>query len=101
MAASSGPLSSSRKTLKWSDVPAKEFIADFSLAVLSRAIDERGLTLYKQGRTFFHIAGAGPESLLTGLARSLRAGYDWFFPYYRDLALVLSLAVTPNGSQAA
>jgi 2-oxoisovalerate dehydrogenase E1 component len=82
--------------LKWSDLPAEELVADFSLASLSRALDERGLTLHKQGRTFFHIAGAGHEALLTGLARSLRAGYDWFFPYYRDLALVLSLGVTPT-----
>jgi 2-oxoisovalerate dehydrogenase E1 component len=28
--------------------------------------------MHKQGRTFFHIAGAGHEALLTGLARSLR-----------------------------
>jgi len=82
--------------LKWSDLPAEELVADFSLAALSRALDERGLTLHKQGRTWFHIAGAGHEALLTGLARSLRTGYDWFFPYYRDLALVLSLGVTPT-----
>ena len=33
--------------------------------------------------------------MLVGLARSLRPGYDWFFPYYRDQALVLALGVTP------
>ena len=33
--------------------------------------------------------------MLLGLARSLRAGYDWFFPYYRDRALALALGVTP------
>jgi 2-oxoisovalerate dehydrogenase E1 component len=74
---------------------AHELIADYRLACLSRALDERQLTLHKQGRSYFHIAGAGHEVLLVALARSLRPAYDWFFPYYRDLALVLALGVSP------
>lgn len=80
----------------WSDYPRDELIADFRLACLSRSVDERGLTMHKQARTNFHIAGAGHEALLAGLARSLRPGYDWFFPYYRDLTLALALGVTPT-----
>jgi len=76
-------------------VPVDELRADLRLACISRALDDRQLILHKQGRSYFHIAGAGHESLLLGLARSLRPGYDWFFPYYRDLPLILALGVTP------
>ena len=76
-------------------VPISEAVADFRLACLSRAIDDREIALQKQSRAFFQISGAGHESLLLGLAHHLRAGYDWFFPYYRDRALVLALGVSP------
>ncbi len=50
--------------------------------------------MQKQSRVFFQISGAGHEVLLLALARSLRPSYDWFFPYYRDRALVLALGVS-------
>src|SRR3954469_7744579 len=73
-----------------------EVLADFHLACVGRAIDERELTLQKQNKAFFEISGAGHEALGLGLARTLRPGQDWFFPYYRDLALVLGLGVPPE-----
>ncbi len=75
--------------------PATELVEDFRLACLSRALDDREILLQKQSRVFFQISGAGHEILLLALARSLRPAYDWFFPYYRDRALVLALGVTP------
>ena len=77
-------------------IPHQELIEDFRLACISRALDDREMALQKQSKVFFQISGAGHEALLLALARHLRPGYDWFFPYYRDRALMLGLGVTPR-----
>ena len=68
----------------------------YRLMYLSRAIDDREILLKRQQKIFFQISGAGHEALQVGAALALRSGYDWFFPYYRDRALCLTLGVTPE-----
>ncbi len=87
-----GPPDRSRVTR----IPVEEIREDFRLAWVSRFLDDREIALQKQSRVFFQISGAGHEALLLGLGHELRPGYDWFFPYYRDRALMLSLGVTPE-----
>ncbi len=87
---------SAARSDQYKGFPREELLEDFRLACLSRAIDDREIMLQKQSKVFFQISGAGHEVLLLALARSLRPGYDWFFPYYRDQALCLGLGVTPR-----
>ncbi|HEX4864775.1 MAG TPA: dehydrogenase E1 component subunit alpha/beta [Acidimicrobiales bacterium] len=89
------PVSSPEDTT-FRGLPVDEVRHDFRTAWVSRFLDDREIALQKQSRVFFQISGAGHEALLLGLGRYLRAGYDWFFPYYRDRALMLSLGVTPE-----
>jgi 2-oxoisovalerate dehydrogenase E1 component len=75
---------------------SQELIKIYRLMYLSRRIDDREILLKRQQKTFFQISAAGHEAFQVAAALALRPGYDWFFPYYRDRALCLSLGVTPT-----
>jgi len=66
--------------------------------MLSRRLDEKMMTLLKQGEGHFHIGCAGHEAVQSALSRYSRPGegpgHDWFCFYYRDLCMALSLGMT-------
>lgn len=79
-----------------SDLPDRTTLLRwYRTMVTARHIDDREAKLYKQGKVFFLIAGAGHEAVQVALADLLRPGSDWFYLYYRDRALALALGVPP------
>ncbi len=81
--------------------PAAELTDDkllemYYAMVRGRRLDERMWVLHRQGKVAFHISGIGHEATQVGAAFTIRQGHDWVYPYYRDIAMVLALGMTPR-----
>ena len=70
------------------DLPRARLAEAYRWMVLARLVDERCLSLQRQGRIGFYAPLSGQEAAQVGTAFALEP-VDWVFPAYRELAVAL------------
>lgn len=79
-----------------SSLTKEDLLEMYWTMLLARRIDERAWVLHRQGKIAFHISGIGHEAAQVGAAFAIQRGKDWVAPYYRDLAMMIALGLTPR-----
>ena len=78
------------------EVDESTMLEMYRYMLLARAMDERMWLLNRTGKAPFVISCQGHEAAQVGAAFALRRGTDFTLPYYRGLATVLVMGMTPR-----
>ena len=86
-----------REVLRTTDLAGlthEQLLRFYRTMLTSRHIDDREISLKRQNKIYFQISGAGHEAIGVAVAEHCKSAHDWFFPYYRDRAMMLALGQT-------
>ena len=92
MAADATQPSTSPPETSSAELPREKLAQVYRTMVVARTMDERCLTLQRQGRIGFYVPLQGQEAAQVGCASAL-APEDWIFPAYRELGVALTRGI--------
>ena len=89
-------IATARATSSSRSLDAPQLLDVYRQMVLCRTLDERVWMLNRQGKAAIVASAQGHEAAQMGSVRALRKGHDLIFIYYRDLAVLVGLGMTPT-----
>lgn len=75
------------------ELPAELYLDLFRKMLTVYYVEERCKLFVRAGKISFHASTRGHEKVQITVAMLLEAGKDWFFPYYREKALMVGLGM--------
>ncbi|MDX1611235.1 MAG: thiamine pyrophosphate-dependent dehydrogenase E1 component subunit alpha, partial [Candidatus Thermoplasmatota archaeon] len=69
-------------------IPKEKLLRMYKAMRATRLLNERGMTLQRQGRINFYIGSEGQEAAHVGFGAAFQDD-DWYFPHYRDAGVAI------------
>lgn len=77
------------------ELAAEDLVPMYRMMLTARSLDERCLTMQRQGRIGFYAPVMGQEAAQVACGWALDPK-DWLFPSYRELGVALTRGITPE-----
>jgi 2-oxoisovalerate dehydrogenase E1 component alpha subunit len=88
-------MTATKEAIKTHGLTEKQLLQVLEKMLLARALSVRQRILQRMGKGPMTFSGEGHEAAQVGSAFTLRPGVDWVFPYYRDVAVAVTIGMTP------